>query len=128
MVIDSSFTACLDNLAKWYRHLVYRLPGGLPGLPCDNAMVAPTAAPTPTRAPTLIKMDRTRLCLAGATAAPAGREAATPVVSIDSAAAVPRGSCGGLFCPCGCCTADALDGCDGEMDAGVPLEAGSLVL
>src|SRR5579863_1484600 len=44
-------------------------------------------------APTLIRMERARFCFAGAMAAPAGLEAATPVVSIDSAAAVPTGSC-----------------------------------
>ena len=46
-----------------------------------------------TRAPTLIKRDRVRLCFAGAMAAPAGLEAATPVVSTEPAAAVPTGSC-----------------------------------
>jgi len=55
-------------------------------------MVVPMATPAPTSAPTLIRMERTRRCFAGATAAPAGLEAATPLGCTDSAAAVPNGS------------------------------------
>src|SRR5579859_862396 len=43
--------------------------------------------------PTLMRMERARRCFAGAIAAPAGLEAATPVVFTNVAAAVPRGSC-----------------------------------
>jgi len=55
-------------------------------------MVVPIATPAAASAPTLIRIERTRRCFAGATAAPAGLEAATPVVCTDSAAAVPKGS------------------------------------
>jgi hypothetical protein len=43
---------------------------------------------------------RERFCLAGAIAAPAGLDAATPLAGSDGAAAVPI-DCGGLLCCCG---------------------------
>lgn len=49
-------------------------------------------------APTLIRMERARRCFAGAMADPAGLEAATPVVFMNSAAAVPTGCCVPLCC------------------------------
>jgi len=42
-------------------------------------------------------MDRARLCFAGAITAPAGLDAATPLVFISGAAAVPT-DFGELFC------------------------------
>ncbi len=78
------------------------------GLALDSATTVPTATPAPAMAPTLIRMERARLCFAGAIAAPAGLEAATPVVFTDSAAAVPRGSCVPSCCfGEGCCPLDS---------------------
>src|SRR5882724_196325 len=67
------------------------LPGGLLGLPCERAIVAPIATPAPTKEPTRIRTERTRRCRAGARAAPAGLDVATPVIGSASAAAVPTG-------------------------------------
>src|SRR5258706_15603733 len=54
-------------------------------------MVVPIATPAPTKEPTRIRTERTRRCRAGARAAPAGLDAATPVIGSASAAAVPTG-------------------------------------
>lgn len=69
----------------------YRAPGGLLEVPRVNAATVPTATPAPTKAPTLMTIDRVRRCLPGAIAVPAGCEAATPLDGTDSAAAVPTG-------------------------------------
>src|ERR1035441_1207991 len=78
------------------------------GLALARATTVPTATPAPAMMPTLIRMERARLCFAGAIAAPAGLEAATPVVFTNVAAAVPRGAWPSL---CGfgegCCTLDS---------------------
>jgi hypothetical protein len=57
----------------------------------ESANTVPIATPAPTTAPTFISSDRERLCFAGATAAPAGWEAATPLGVNGWAAAVPKG-------------------------------------
>ena len=54
-------------------------------------MTTPIAMPAPTRRPTLIANERVRLCFAGAIAAPAGLDAATPPGFTYGAAAVPTG-------------------------------------
>src|SRR5579872_6513702 len=69
-------------------------PGGLLPVASLRATTVPTAAATPIIAPTLITSVRTRRCLAGAIAAPAGCDAAMPLVSGASAVAVPTGFCG----------------------------------
>ena len=50
----------------------YFAPGGLLGVPAVSAITVPTATPAPTMAPTLSTIVRTRRCLAGAIATPAG--------------------------------------------------------
>jgi hypothetical protein len=64
-------------------------------------MTSPRATAAPAIAPTLIKMVRARFCFAGASAAPAGFDAAKPVVVAVSAAAVPTGFWFPSFCDCG---------------------------
>ncbi len=49
--------------------------------------------------------DRERFCLAGAIAAPAGLEAATPLAGSAGAAAVPRGCEGAVCCGVELCEA-----------------------
>jgi hypothetical protein len=70
------------------------------GLALDNATTVPTATAAPTINAILIANVRDRFCLAGAIAAPAGLDAATPLAGSDGAAAVPSG-CAGAFCCCG---------------------------
>jgi hypothetical protein len=61
------------------------------GLALDNATTVPMATAAPTINAILIAKVRERFCLAGAIAAPAGLDAATPFAGSDGAAAVPRG-------------------------------------
>jgi len=60
-------------------------------VPLVKATTNPRATAAPAIAPTLIKIVRDRFCFAGASAAPAGLDAAKPVVVAVSAAAVPTG-------------------------------------
>src|SRR5206468_12306399 len=81
------------RMTNW--HLCnYFAPGGLLGVPAVSAITVPTATPAPTMAPTLSTIVRTRRCLAGAIATPAGWAAVTPFTLGASAAAVPTGRCG----------------------------------
>jgi hypothetical protein len=57
----------------------------------ESATTVPMATAAPTTTPTLIRMERARRCFAGAITAPAGLEAATPVVFSYGAAAEPTG-------------------------------------
>jgi hypothetical protein len=61
------------------------------GLARESATTVPMATAPPTITPTLIRMERARRCFAGAITAPAGLEAATPVVFSYGAAAEPTG-------------------------------------
>lgn len=70
-------------------------PGGLLEVAEVSATTEPTATPTPIIAPILKMMVRVRRCFAGAIATPAGCDAATPLASGASAAAVPTGFCAG---------------------------------
>ena len=54
-------------------------------MPFVKATTNPRATAAPAIAPTLIKMVRDRFCFAGASAAPAGLDAAKPVVVAVSA-------------------------------------------
>src|SRR5690242_5404605 len=69
----------------------YFAPGGFGPLAFVSAVTVPRATPAPAMTPILIKIERTCRCLAGAIAAPAGREAALPVTLPAWAAAVPDG-------------------------------------
>src|SRR6185437_8716759 len=64
------------------------------GLVCETPATVPRAAPASATTTRLIRKMRTRRCFAGAMAAPAGLEAATPVVLTVGAAAVPTCSAG----------------------------------
>ena len=61
------------------------------GLASDSPATMPTATAAPTTSAVLIENLRTRLCLAGAIAAPEGVEAGTPSGRVSGAAAVPNG-------------------------------------
>lgn len=63
-----------------------------------KATTAPTATTAPRIAPVLRTIVRTRCCLAGAIATPAGCEAAIAFTLGASAAAVPTGCCEAAFC------------------------------
>ncbi len=67
-------------------------PGGLLGVARVKAATVPAAAPAPTIALTRITIVRTRRCLAGAIATPAGWDAATPLTLKASAAPTSRHS------------------------------------
>jgi len=71
---------------------------------------------------TLIKNERARRCFPGAMAAPAGLDAATPLVFISGAAAVPTGF-GGLLC-CGSWPEREADAWPLSPDASVGLATG----
>lgn len=60
-----------------------------------SATTDPTATPAPIIAPILRMMVRVRRCFAGAIATPAGCDAAIPLASGASDAAVPTGFCAG---------------------------------
>ena len=51
----------------------------LAGTGCETAATIPSATPAPRITPTPIRIARTRRCFAGAIAAPAGRDAVTPM-------------------------------------------------
>src|SRR5580658_8420580 len=63
-----------------FQNLRRRTHCGRLGLPCESAATVPTATPAPTTKLSLMRIERTRRCFAGAITAPAGLEAATPVV------------------------------------------------
>ena len=71
------------------------------GLAADMPTTAPTATQAPTINPTRMRNDLDRFCFAGATTAPAGLEAATPVGFSYGAAAVPTGFEVPFCCCCG---------------------------
>jgi hypothetical protein len=68
------------------------------GLALDSATTVPMATAAPTSNPTRIASVRERFCFAGAIAAPAGLEAATPLAGSAGAAAVPSGCEGAVCC------------------------------
>ena len=63
--------------------------------------MVPPATPTAAMAPSFSSSERRWFCLAGAMAAPAGRDAPPPTVSTPSAVAAPSGSCCGSAKVCG---------------------------
>jgi hypothetical protein len=91
------------------------------GLALDNATTVPIATAAPTIRAILIANVRERFCLAGAMAAPAGLDAATPDAGCDGAAAVPN-DCGGAFCwggVCGLFSCEAVGAVWGAMGTGL---------
>lgn len=76
----------------------YGAPGGLDGLPFDNAKADPTATHAPAIRPAFMISDRLCRCFAGAIAAPTGRAAGTPFTVGAFAPAAPEGTAFGACC------------------------------